>query len=98
MDSLCACGICSGTGSGIGLVDIARDILKNAPVIVVIDDRVSNHFPTPLEVSNKEDVAVGRIRRDVSEEGNNGLDIFVCGDQIRKGAALNAVQIAEMSL
>lgn len=78
--------------------DTARDILKNAPGVVVIDDRVSNHFPTPLEVSNKDDVAVGRIRCDVSQEGNNGLDIFVCGDQIRKGAALNAVQIAEMLL
>ncbi|KAL4637951.1 hypothetical protein ACB092_03G115600 [Castanea dentata] len=78
--------------------DTARDILKNAPGVVVIDDRVSNHFPTPLEVSNKDDVAVGRIRRDVSQEGNDGLDIFVCGDQIRKGAALNAVQIAEMLL
>ncbi|KAM4119795.1 hypothetical protein ACJW30_03G086500 [Castanea mollissima] len=78
--------------------DTARDILKNAPGVVVIDDRVSNHFPTPLYVSNKDDVAVGRIRRDVSQEGNDGLDIFVCGDQIRKGAALNAVQIAEMLL
>ncbi|KAM3753287.1 hypothetical protein ACB098_03G082900 [Castanea mollissima] len=78
--------------------DTARDILKNAPGVVVIDDRVSNHFPTPLDVSNKDDVAVGRIRRDVSQEGNDGLDIFVCGDQIRKGAALNAVQIAEMLL
>uniref|UniRef100_A0A2N9GNP6 aspartate-semialdehyde dehydrogenase n=1 Tax=Fagus sylvatica TaxID=28930 RepID=A0A2N9GNP6_FAGSY len=78
--------------------DTARDILKNAPGVVVIDDRASNHFPTPLEVSNKDDVAVGRIRRDISQEGNQGLDIFVCGDQIRKGAALNAVQIAELLL
>ncbi|GMN38421.1 hypothetical protein TIFTF001_007657 [Ficus carica] len=78
--------------------DTARDILKNAPGVVVIDDRASNNFPTPLEVSNKDDVAVGRIRRDVSQDGNFGLDIFVCGDQIRKGAALNAVQIAEMLL
>ncbi|XP_062154130.1 uncharacterized protein LOC133862358 [Alnus glutinosa] len=77
----------------------ARDILmKKAPGVVVIDDRASNRFPTPLEVSNKDDVAVGRIRRDLSQEGNHGLDIFVCGDQIRKGAALNAVQIAEMLL
>lgn len=44
---------------------------------MVIDDRVSNHFPTPLEVSNKDDVAVGRIRRDVSQEGNNGSDYFL---------------------
>ncbi|XP_048319022.2 uncharacterized protein LOC125418739 [Ziziphus jujuba] len=78
--------------------DKARDILKNAPGLVVIDDRASNNFPTPLEVSKKDDVAVGRIRRDVSQEGNHGLDIFVCGDQIRKGAALNAIQIAEMLL
>ncbi|XP_076919087.1 uncharacterized protein LOC143602403 [Bidens hawaiensis] len=76
----------------------ARDILKKAPGVVVIDDRASNRFPTPLEVSNKDDVAVGRIRQDESQDGNHGLDIFVCGDQIRKGAALNAVQIAEMLL
>ncbi|KAL4346564.1 hypothetical protein GQ457_17G014870 [Hibiscus cannabinus] len=78
--------------------DTAREILKAAPGVVVIDDRTSNHFPTPLEVSNKDDVAVGRIRKDVSQEGNHGLDIFVCGDQVRKGAALNAVQIAELLL
>ncbi|KAJ8435384.1 hypothetical protein Cgig2_006732 [Carnegiea gigantea] len=76
----------------------AREILKNAPGVVVIDDRTLNHFPTPLEVSNKDNVAVGRIRRDVSQDGEKGLDLFVCGDQIRKGAALNAVQIAEMLL
>ncbi|XP_019446200.1 PREDICTED: uncharacterized protein LOC109349721 [Lupinus angustifolius] len=78
--------------------DTARDILKNAPGVVVIDDRESNRFPTPLEVSNKDDVAVGRIRQDLSQDGNQGLDIFICGDQIRKGAALNAIQIAEMLL
>lgn len=78
--------------------DTARDILRSAPGVVVIDDRNANCFPTPLEVSNKDDVAVGRIRRDVSQDENYGLDIFVCGDQIRKGAALNAVQIAEILL
>ncbi|KAL1568639.1 aspartate-semialdehyde dehydrogenase [Salvia divinorum] len=78
--------------------DAAREILSNAPGVVVIDDRSANNFPTPLQVSNKDDVAVGRIRQDVSQEGNYGLDIFVCGDQIRKGAALNAVQIAELLL
>ncbi|XP_013585198.1 PREDICTED: aspartate-semialdehyde dehydrogenase-like [Brassica oleracea var. oleracea] len=76
----------------------ARELLKKAPGVYIIDDRTSNTFPTPLDVSNKDDVAVGRIRRDVSQDGNYGLDIFVCGDQIRKGAALNAVQIAEMLL
>ncbi|KAL6543864.1 hypothetical protein OROGR_010361 [Orobanche gracilis] len=78
--------------------DTAREILRNTPGVVVIDDRAANYFPTPLEVSNKDDVAVGRIRQDISQDGNYGLDIFVCGDQIRKGAALNAVQIAEMLL
>ncbi|KAJ4962031.1 hypothetical protein NE237_021941 [Protea cynaroides] len=78
--------------------DIARDILKRAAGVVVVDDRVSNRFPTPLEVSSKDDVAVGRIRTDLSQDGDHGLDIFVCGDQIRKGAALNAIQIAEMLL
>nr|CAD1819474.1 unnamed protein product [Ananas comosus var. bracteatus] len=78
--------------------DTARQILKEAAGVVVIDDRASNHFPTPLEVSNKDDVAVGRIRQDFSQDGNLGLDIFVCGDQIRKGAALNAIQIAELLL
>ncbi|XP_020588452.1 uncharacterized protein LOC110030190 [Phalaenopsis equestris] len=78
--------------------DTARQILKEAAGVVIIDDRSSNLFPTPLEVSNKDDVAVGRIRQDLSQEGNHGLDIFVCGDQIRKGAALNAVQIAEKLL
>lgn len=78
--------------------DTARQILKGAAGVVVIDDRASNHFPTPLEVSNKDDVAVGRIRQDPSQDGNHGLDVFVCGDQIRKGAALNAVQIAEKLL
>lgn len=52
--------------------DTARDILRNAPGVVVIDDRASNNFPTPLEVSNKDDVAVGRIRRDVSQDGKYG--------------------------
>ncbi|KAG9129449.1 hypothetical protein Leryth_013045 [Lithospermum erythrorhizon] len=76
----------------------AREILSKAPGLVIVDDRAANRFPTPLEVSNRDAVAVGRIRRDVSQEGDYGLDIFVCGDQIRKGAALNAVQIAEMLL
>ncbi|CAN6454368.1 unnamed protein product [Victoria cruziana] len=76
----------------------AKEILSNAAGVVIIDDRASNYFPTPLEVSSKDDVAVGRIRRDLSQDGDYGLDIFVCGDQIRKGAALNAVQIAEKLL
>ncbi|RLN19003.1 aspartate-semialdehyde dehydrogenase [Panicum miliaceum] len=78
--------------------DTAREILRAAPGVTIVDDRAANRFPTPLEVSDKDDVAVGRIRQDLSQDDNRGLDIFVCGDQIRKGAALNAVQIAEMLL
>ncbi|EFJ30707.1 hypothetical protein SELMODRAFT_145440 [Selaginella moellendorffii] len=75
--------------------ETARQILSSANGVTVIDDRDANSFPTPLKVSSTDDVAVGRIRRDLSQDGHHGLDIFVCGDQIRKGAALNAVQIAE---
>lgn len=52
--------------------ETAKDILKDAPGVVVIDDREANRFPTPLEVSSKDDVAVGRIRRDVSQDGDYG--------------------------
>lgn len=55
-------------------------------------------FPTPLDATTKDNVFVGRVRRDISRDDNKGLDLFVCGDQIKKGAALNAVQIAELLL
>jgi len=74
----------------------AREVLASAPGVSIIDDRKANRFPTPLDASDKDDVYVGRIRRDQSQPDGRGLDIFVCGDQIRKGAALNAVQIAEL--
>ena len=76
----------------------ARSLLENAPGVSILDDRTGNRFPTPLDASGRDDVLVGRIRSDISRSGKNGvhgLDLFVCGDQIRKGAALNAVQIAE---
>ncbi|MEO0586685.1 MAG: aspartate-semialdehyde dehydrogenase, partial [Planctomycetota bacterium] len=75
--------------------DAARDLLAAAPGVSLIDDREANRFPTPLDASDQDDVYVGRIRQDISQPDNRGLDLFVCGDQIRKGAALNAVQIAE---
>ncbi|MBI4550336.1 MAG: aspartate-semialdehyde dehydrogenase, partial [Candidatus Omnitrophica bacterium] len=71
----------------------AREILAKAPGITLVDDREKNYFPMPVEASGKDDVLVGRIREDLSLE--NGLALFVSGDQLRKGAALNAVQIAE---
>jgi aspartate-semialdehyde dehydrogenase len=71
----------------------ARALLARSPGIKIVDDPVANHFPMPLEASGDLDVHVGRIRRDVSNP--NGLALFVAGDQLLKGAAWNAVQIAE---
>jgi aspartate-semialdehyde dehydrogenase len=76
----------------------AATLLNDAPGVSLIDDRNGNRFPTPLIASGKDDVFVGRIRRDISQPDGVGLDLFCCGDQIRKGAALNAVQIAELLL
>eukprot|EP00877_Chromochloris_zofingiensis_P015179 jgi/Chrzof1/9915/Cz04g20200.t1 len=70
--------------------------LEKFPGVSIINDRQANRFPTPLDATTKDDVYVGRIRRDISRKDNKGLDLFVCGDQIKKGAALNAVQIAEL--
>jgi len=71
----------------------ARKILEKAPGVKVVDDPAANHFPMPLEASGDLDVHVGRLRRDLSN--SNGLMMFVAGDQLLKGAAWNAVQIAE---
>jgi aspartate-semialdehyde dehydrogenase len=76
----------------------AKEILSKAAGVSIIDDRENNKFPTPLDASDQDDVFVGRIRQDISQPGKTGLEIFVCGDQIKKGAALNAVQIAELLL
>ena len=72
-----------------------REVLAGAPGVTVVDDRESNHFPMPIEATGKDDCLVGRIRQDVSRPDGRGIDLFVSGDQLRKGAALNAVQIAE---
>ncbi len=76
-------------------VDAAREALAAAPGVRVIDDRERNYFPMPIEASNHDDVLVGRVRKDISRPDGRGLDLWVSGDQLRKGAALNAVQIAE---
>ncbi len=73
-----------------------RDILRSAPGVKLVDDREKNYFPMPLESSDQDDVLVGRIRRDISQPDGCGIDMFISGDQLRKGAALNAVQIAEL--
>jgi aspartate-semialdehyde dehydrogenase len=72
-----------------------RDILAKAPGVRLVDNVDSNHFPMPLEASGQDLVLVGRIRQDISRDDGRGIDLFVSGDQIRKGAATNAVQIAE---
>jgi aspartate-semialdehyde dehydrogenase len=76
--------------------DEVRDILASAPGVKVVDDRARNVFPMPLDATDQDDILVGRIRRDISQPDGCGVEMFVSGDQIRKGAALNAVQIAEL--
>lgn len=71
-----------------------RKILEKAPGVKLVDDQAKNYFPMPIEASGKDDVLVGRIRQDLSHP--KGVCLFVAGDQLRKGAALNAVQIAEI--
>jgi len=74
--------------------ETARQILAEAPGVKLVDDWENNYFPMPIDASGKDDVLVGRIRQDLSHI--HALDLWLCGDQIRKGAALNAVQIAEL--
>ncbi|MFZ2145708.1 MAG: aspartate-semialdehyde dehydrogenase [Sedimentisphaerales bacterium] len=78
--------------------DQVRDLLSTAPGVSVLDDREHNRFPMPIDASGKDDIFVGRIRQDESVPENRGINIWVAGDQLRKGAALNAVQIAEKLL
>ena len=74
----------------------ARLILSAAPGVQVVDDPAAHHFPTPLEATGQNDVLVGRIRQDPTIPDGRGLQLLCAGDQLRKGAALNAVQIAEL--
>lgn len=76
--------------------DEAREILEAAPRIIVQDDPHNNVYPMPVDTADTDDIYVGRIRNDLNIE--NGLALWVCFDQIRKGAAANAVQIAELLL
>ncbi len=78
--------------------DEVRDLLSTAPGVKVLDDREHNRFPMPIDATGKDDIFVGRIRQDESMPENRGINIWVCGDQLRKGAALNAIQIAEKLL
>ena len=79
--------------------DEARAILEDAPGIKVVDNPAELQYPMPLDTSDQDLIYVGRIREDLSADKNtNALTFFCCGDQIRKGAATNAVQIAEYLL
>lgn len=72
----------------------ARDIIAQAPGVKLVEDWQNNYFPMPMDATGKDEVLVGRIRQDLSNP--NSIELWLCGDQIRKGAALNAVQIAEL--
>ena len=72
----------------------ARELLAKAPGVELLEDFEANRFPMPTDVTGRDPVAIGRIRQDLSDP--HALELWLCGDQIRKGAALNAVQIAEL--
>jgi aspartate-semialdehyde dehydrogenase len=74
-------------------VAAAREVLRKAPGLQVIDEPANNGYPQPLNQAEQYDCAVGRLRQDCALD--NGLAFWVSGDQLLKGAALNAVQIAE---
>jgi aspartate-semialdehyde dehydrogenase len=75
--------------------DEVREILKTAPGVKIVDDIENNYFPMPKDASGQFDILVGRIRKDISDPSGKSISIFSAGDQLLKGAALNAVQIAE---
>ena len=75
-------------------VQRARELIANAPGCRLVDDLAAKSYPMPLDTSDQDTVFVGRIREDLTSD--NGLNIWCCGDQVRKGAATNAVQIAEL--
>jgi aspartate-semialdehyde dehydrogenase len=76
--------------------DEVRHILSDAPGVKIVDDQARNYFPMPKDASGKDDILVGRIRHDLSDPTGHSISWFAAGDQLLKGAALNAVQIAEL--
>jgi aspartate-semialdehyde dehydrogenase len=75
-----------------------RDIVQTAPGVKLVDDVERNYFPMPKDASGQDPILVGRIRQDLSDPSGHSIALFVAGDQLLKGAALNAVQIAELLL
>ena len=78
--------------------DEVRKILATAPGVKVVDDVARNYFPMPKDATGEDDILVGRIRKDLSDASGKSISLFCAGDQLLKGAALNAVQIAERLL
>lgn len=77
-------------------VEQARALLAQAPGVRVVDDPAHSRYPMPLETSDQDLVFVGRLREDISDDTHHSLTFWCCGDQVRKGAATNAVQIAQL--
>jgi aspartate-semialdehyde dehydrogenase len=73
-----------------------RELVGTAPGVKVVDDAERNYFPMPIDASGQDAILVGRIRQDLSDPRGRSIALFVAGDQLLKGAALNAVQIAEL--
>ncbi len=73
-----------------------RALIEAAPGVRLVDDPEKNYFPMPVDVSGRDEILVGRIRQDISDPTGHSISLFVVGDQLLKGAALNAVQIAEL--
>jgi aspartate-semialdehyde dehydrogenase len=73
-----------------------RELLQSAPGVKLVDDPERNYFPMPQDASGQDPILVGRIRQDLSDPHGHSICLFVAGDQLLKGAALNAVQIAEL--
>ena len=85
------------TYNGLPLYRVALDKEKDGVLRVsLVDDPAAKRYPMPKDATGKYDVLVGRIRQDISRRDRRGIDLFVSGDQLLKGAALNAVQIAEL--
>lgn len=72
------------------------EVLKTAPGVRIVNDAEKNYFPMPHDASGQDDILVGRVRQDPSDPSGKSIALFVAGDQLLKGAALNAVQIAEL--
>jgi aspartate-semialdehyde dehydrogenase len=77
-------------------VERARELLSEAEGVVLVDDPASNRYPTAIEATDRDEVFVGRLRHDPGPAGERYLNLWVVGDNLRKGAATNAVQIAQL--